>query len=109
MIAIAFYSAFSHFRGAEIFSFHRYEKVLNDLTLIFYDVSLPEILNANVFVLVIENGFSSIFWISNEILNETWTVSWIFSLLILNGNGYEIGANGNGYEIDALRCVLQTY
>ena len=61
MIAIAFYSAFSHFRGAEIFSFHSYEKVLNDLTLIFDDVSLPEILNANVFVLVIENGFSSIF------------------------------------------------
>ena len=63
------------------------------LTLIFDDVSLPEILNANVAVLVIENDFSSIFWISNEIWNET--VSWIFSLLIANENGQ------NGYEIDA--------
>ena len=61
MIAIAFYSAFSHFRGAEIFSFLRYDKVVDDLTLIFDDVSLLEILNANVFFLVIENGFSSIF------------------------------------------------
>ena len=63
------------------------------LTLILDDVSLPEILNANVAVLVIENDFSSIFWISNEIWNET--VSWIFSLLIANENGQ------NGYEIDA--------